>query len=410
MVNDGLNILIISFYFPPYNKVGGRRWAKHCKYLIQSKIKTFVLAGNFKGSSPWDKDIQSFKKNIFRIDHTNNLKPFYQTKLPLGIFEKIKWKLSYYSWQIFKKNKKGNYNDPSVNNELNYLNKAIEVINDQKINTVILSVGPFKYSSILIELKKQFPKINFVIDYRDYWEDSLPGLSNTQKESELELQKKVVSCVDLIMSPNMEMQNFYASKFNKNSYCLPHCFDHTDFNYPEIKNSSLTDISLIYGGAFYSEINENIDVIKKFINELSKKKNIKADFYVSIKGYEKELMHPAIKRFDFIDSKNYFEKVNASDLAILILPPSRVNAMSSKFFELLALRKPILYFGGAGAVSDFLLKHQLGFHVTKQNIVEQVEFVLKNFTDHKIPNKNYDLNAYTFQYQTKLLIEQLNKL
>ena len=366
-----------------------------------------MLAGNYKGSSPWDKDIEAFKENIYRVHNSENIKPFFQTKLPNNFFEKVKWKFSYYMWEAKKNNLPGNFNDPSFNCEDIYLEKAIEIIKSKNINTVVLSVGPFKYSSILIELKKQFPAIKFVIDYRDYWEDSLGGLSDNQKKTELELQQKVVSRVDLIMSPNLEMQNYFASTFKKDSYCLPHCFDHTDFVLQKRNSQSPTSVSLIYGGAFYSEIEENIDLIKKFIDQLSVSKSVTADFYVSIKGFEKELTHPVIKRFDFIDSQKYFEKVNEADFAILILPPNRVNAMSSKFFELLAMRKPILYFGGAGAVSDFLIKNNLGFHITSNNIIEQVNAVLNNLTNHIIPNKSHTLDEYTFEYQTNLLIQKL---
>jgi len=403
-----LKILVISFYFPPYNKVGGRRWAKHCKYLSESNIPTYVLTGNFKGTSPWDKDIELFKNNIFRIDHVINDKPFFQTKLPQNLFEKIKWKFSYYKWELSKNKIKGNYNDPSLNNESRYLSKAVEIINKQNINTVILSVGPFKYSSILIELKKQFPNIKFVLDYRDYWEDSLVGLSTEQKQTEIELQKNVISSVNLILSPNREMKKCYSENFNKPSYCLPHCYDEADviINDAVIPVSTNT-VSLIYGGAFYSDIADNIILIKQFIDKLAETKEIKADFYVSIKGYEKELSHPAIKRFDFITSEKYFKKVKKANYAILILPPNRVNAMSSKFFELVALNKPILYFGGKGDVSEFIIKNNLGYHITSDNIKEQAYLVLENVISHKIPNKNFDKREFTFQHQTNLLIKEL---
>lgn len=411
MNHKSLKILVISFYFPPYNKVGGRRWAKHCKYLVKNSIETFVLSGTYTDTSPWDKDIETFRNKIYRIDNTVIKKPFYQTKLPQNFFEKIKWKLSYYIWEISKKKLTGNYNDPSVNNESKYFIKAKEIIENNKINTVLLSVGPFNYSSVLPQLKEQFPDVRYIIDYRDYWEDSLSGLSIEQVESEKKMQQDVVAAVDLVLSPNEEMQYYYKTKFNKMSFCLPHCYDDEDIKMDVKKtNNTSGKIMLIYGGAFYAEISENIFLIKELINKLTAIKKVEAEFYVSIKGYEKELEHPTIKRFDFMESEKYFEKVKDADYAILILPPNRVNAMSSKFYELVALRKPILYFGGIGEVSEFLIKHNLGFHITNENISQQVEVIIANIKNQLIPDLNYNIEAHSFDHQTKLFIEELEKL
>jgi hypothetical protein len=405
-----LNILIISFYFPPYDKVGGRRWAKHYKYLRRSGIAAFVLTGHFKGTSPWDKDIEPWQDHIVRIPHEVKERPYHLRTLPRNILEKIRWKLSLLSWEKKKKNLEGNYNDLSRGSETLYLNKAAEIIRSKQINTVILSVGPFSYASILPELKKQFPHVKFVLDFRDYWEDSFAGLNSRQVSFEKKLQEKGLASVDLVLSPNEEMQAYYAQQMKQNSWCLPHCYDEDDIRIDEIaKDQTSSQLSLIYGGAFYGGIEESIENIKKLIDQLSETKKIKAGFYVSIKGFEAELSHPAITRHGFMDSHAYFKKVREADYAILILPPNRVNAMSSKFYELLALRQPILYFGGKGAVSEFLIQHRLGFHITAENITEQAKLILSNLQTKNIPGP-YQIEGHTFAFHTKALSAQLQKL
>lgn len=410
MENKPLNILIISFYFPPYDKVGGRRWAKHYKYLRLNAIPAFVLTGHFKGVSPWDKDIEPWQDNIFRIEHRISKRPYHLRTLPRNIMEKIRWKLSYLNFERKKNTWEGNYNDLSRGNETLYLHKAAEIIRSRGINTVILSAGPFSYAAILPELKKQFPAVKFVLDFRDYWEDGLPGLNAAQVSFEKKLQEKTLDSVDLVLSPNEEMQRYYAEQMKQNSWCLPHCYDEDDIHVAESPQKQQgPEISLIYGGAFYKGIEESIENIKGLINQISQTKNVKAEFYVSLKGFEAELSHPAITRHGFMDSHAYFEKVKQADYAILILPPNRVNAMSSKFYELLALRKPILYFGGTGAVSEFLIHHQLGFHITAGNITEQVKRILSNLQTKLIPG-SYRVENHTFAFHTKALCAQLEQL
>lgn len=410
MEGKPLNILIVSFYFPPYDKVGGRRWAKHYKYLHRNGIQAFVLTGQFSGQSPWDKDIKPWQDHVFRIEHQTPERPYHLSTLPRNILQKIIWKLSYLNWEKKKNNLEGNYSDLSRGSEASYLDKAAEIIRSQNIDTVILSVGPFSYSSVIPELKKQFPAVKFVLDFRDYWEDSLAGLTPAQVSFEKKLQKTVLSSVDLVLSPNQEMQTYYATQMNANSWCLPHCYDEDDIavgeNPGEKQNQQL---SLIYGGAFYSGIEGSIANIRKVIDRLSETKPVRADFYVSIKGFETELAHPAITRQGFMDSNAYFKKVKQADYAILILPPNRVNAMSSKFYELLALRKPILYFGGTGTVSEFLIQHRLGFHITAENIREQAEAILSNLQTRIIPGP-YRVEDHTFAFHTKALIASLQHL
>jgi hypothetical protein len=405
-----LNILIISYYFPPYNKVGARRWAKYGKYLKKEGINFHVLAAEFKGFSPWNKDIVSFGDNTTRIKVEKRFDPYHLKKLPNNIFQKIYWKISLILWENRKRNLQGNYMDISHGNENSFYVHAKEMMTKKKINTVVLSVGPFSYSSILPKLKNEFSSIKVVIDYRDYWEDEFSGLNDHQIDFERRKQLEVLRAVDLVLIPNQEMADHYKIEKNKSSYILPHAFDVDDMHVNKYQNIEGRSFKLIYGGAFYEGLEESIKLIKECLEELNKEKETEAEFYVSLKGYESELTHPLIKRYNFIASNEYFSKVGEASFAILILPANRVNAMSSKFFELLALRKPILYFGGEGEVSEFLLKNNLGFHIINNRPDVQIKNILEKVKNKVIPDINFDLTNYTFEHQTKLLLKKLETL
>jgi hypothetical protein len=373
-------------------------------------IETHVLSKKFLGlSSSWDKDILKYEKNITRINIPEPRVPYFKKKLPKTILEKIRWKLSYWKFRIMHVQPITS-NNISANTGPLFFEAAVPIILKQSINTVILSIGPYKYSEVLILLKAQFPYIKIILDDRDYWNEVFEKLNSTQLLAEKEFQKNVMNSVDLILTPYQEMKVKYETSFNKRVYCLPHCFDTDDIQ--NSSSSAKTDtIKIIYGGAFYSNIEDNIILIKEIVSQLSGRgKKVDVNFFVSVKGYEKELEHPLIKRFDFIDSVEYFSKIQQSDYVILILPPNRVNAMSSKFFELVALRKPILYFGGSGDVSEYLIKYRLGYHITPEKLTTSVDEILNNISTQNIPDKNYDVSLHTFKYQTKLLVDTLEEL
>ena len=402
-------ILVISYYFPPYKKVGGRRWAKHCKYLNRLGIETHVLSCQFpESTSSWDKDVLEYEKFVTRIKVPESKILYFKKTLPTSVAQKIRWKLSLWSHKV--KTLFSNTSTKISENTAPYFFKAATVIIEREvINAVILSIGPYKYSEVIVPLKLKFPNVKFILDDRDYWNEEFEKLPIKEKVIEQDFQKKVISQVGLIISPYIEMKKRYEASFNKDVYWLPHCVDMEEIpTYKPIEKKSV--VTMIYGGAFYKEIDSSIDLIKKCVDVLTHHTKVEVEFYVSIKGYEKELEHPFIKRYDFIDSHEYFLKVQKSNYVILILPPNRVNAMSSKFFELVAMRKPILYFGGEGDVADYLISNHLGYHVTKENINSISIEIFNNIETKQVPDMNFDISMHSFEYQTKLLASKIESL
>lgn len=406
-----LNTLAISFYFPPFNRVGGRRWAKHLKYFKQQGQKFHVLAGEYEGRSPWDKDIESYKENISRVPIKINY-PYYKKTLPKNIFQKIYWKLSLNYWHYLEKKSKGIFWDDSNESVKGFLTKAEQIINDKKINHVLLSVGPFHYSSILIDLRKAFPDLKITIDYRDYWEDEFHNLSEKQKKYETELQKKVLNSVDAVLAPNEEItSHFMKVQGKKIVYTLPHCFDPSDINVTDSGVERNTDtLNFLYGGALYNKMGNYIELYCRFISLLDNRsiKN-KTSIFTSQPGYE-EILNSGKVHFTmskYLGVSDYFSQIKLSDFVLIFRPDWSPNAFSSKYYELLAFRKPILYFGPEGDVSRHLEEHKLGFHFNSQNFEQKFKLFLENLETKNIPDRNYDLKQHTFEFQTKELINYL---
>jgi hypothetical protein len=64
--------------------------------------------------------------------------------------------------------------------------------------------------------------------------------------------------------------------------------------------------------------------------------------------------------------------------------------------------------GPEGSVSKFITDNKLGFVLNENNINETALHLIENITAKKIPDTSFDLSEYTFEYQTKLLINHLN--
>ena len=60
-------ILLLSYFFPPYPGIGGRRWAKFAKYFTRRGLRVHVISAEnpFPEISAWQHDVDS-NENIIQ--------------------------------------------------------------------------------------------------------------------------------------------------------------------------------------------------------------------------------------------------------------------------------------------------------------------------------------------------------
>lgn len=405
-------ILFVLFYFPPFSRVGGRRWAKHIKYFQKFGEDFHVLAGDYDTSSPWDNDIVAYKDKITRIP-ISIYYPFYKKILPTNLLQKIKWILSLWYNKKLEKDYKGNFWDDSRNYEKQFYDNAKKIILTKKITHICLSVGPFSYANVLTRLRKEFKDLKITIDFRDYWEDSFVGLTPEKINDEEGKLNQVMNSVNLVLAPNFEMSNYYKEKYNKNVYCLPHCIDeeYLNINSTEIKNTNNKDFVIIYGGTLYNNMEAYILQLIDVIRNIEVKGHcVKLKIFTMQPNYVDLFLSYKI---NFTINENlptvgFINEVVNSDLLVLFRPDWSPNGFSTKFFEYVAFRKPMLYLGPKGEVNKFILENKLGYTLDSKNTDELAKELLENRKTKSIPYMEFDLKPHTFDYQTKKLIQFWN--
>lgn len=403
--------LFIMFYFPPFERVGGRRWAKHIKYLQRQNMDFVVLAGDYTGYSPWINDIETYKNKIERIPVTVYY-PYYKQKLPNGIFDKIRWKWSYYSTKRAEENYPGNFWDDSRGYEDMFLKKARDIIKREGISHVCMSVGPFSYSGVLPKLKKEFKHLKISLDCRDYWNDGLDAISENKKEYELTKQQEVLNAVDLVLAPNSEMCRYFEQQFKKSTYLLPHCIDEEFQNIStEVNNNYKKDISFLYGGSLYNGMEKYILQLVELLKEIENS-GMKACLKIRTMqpGYAAQLKKNGInvEVKPLLPVNEFIHLALGVDILLLFRPDWSPNGFSSKFYEAIALRKPIVYFGPNGEVDQFIKSKKLGFSMNEHTVKEMAKRIIDNKTSGSIPDRTFPLSEHTFEFQTKKLVDLWN--
>lgn len=402
------NILIVSFYFPPDNNISARRWAKFSKYLYRNGHKVYVLTTTIQDNNhtnlSWQNDIEGIK--IYRIK--NNYSP-YLSGNPETCYQKALYKIHYITYRLLYK---GNIYDRALKSKKKVLRESLKIITKHAINTIIVNGPPHRLMYYVSLLKEKFPDIKFLFDFRDPWtwwyNLGYPNLSHERKKIEFEMQTNVVKNADIIFVPIEEMKNKINILYPTNTakiIILPHAYDEEDITIDKakIKNYDIKN-NFIYFGSLYLGLEEFYSKLISQLNELEY-----ATFHIYTKDTNYKNIFTKCNRVvlhSYINTRKLFkEVVNNYDYFLMVFPKEFNNYFSSKFFEIIALRLPILYFGYEGETADFLVSNNLGVFINMEKEFNLADAINKlNKLNY---NYNFDVSVYSFKTITNKILEPL---
>jgi hypothetical protein len=209
------------------------------------------------------------------------------------------------------------------------------------------------------------------------------------------------------MTVNREMVSHFEKKLQKRTVLVPHCVDPSDFVFlpKEKPYANSSTLRFVYGGALYADMHKQLSDFTFFVDQLNERKKTQADLFAAQKGYEDILNKEHIHLQKYLPLDEYYSVVNSADYILLFRPDWSANAFSSKYYELLQFRKPLLYFGPSGEVADHIINNKLGLHITSETIARAVSDVIDNTFQF---NKNYDLTQHEFHNYNNLLLRELD--
>lgn len=406
------NVLIVTFHFPPDNNISARRWAKFSKYIHRKGHKVYVLTTHIRKKSSinlsWNDDVKGIK--IYRIK--NKYSP-YLSGNPKTWHEKILYKVHYILYRFLYK---GNIYDRALKSKKIILRESVKIITKHAINTIIVNGPPHRLMYYISLLKKRFPNVNFIFDFRDPWtwwyNLGYRNLSDKRKKIEFYMQTNVIKNADAVLVPIEEMKNkiqeLYPDILPGKIVVLPHAYDEDDIVIDKalIKNNTKQEINFVYFGSLYLGLEK---FYSKLISQLNQFQQAKLHIYTGDGNYNnifrksnKVFVHPYINT-----SKLFKTIVSNCDYFLLVYPEEFKNYFSSKFYEIIALRMPILYFGYPGETAEFIINNKLGVFVNIENdyFLQDALAKLKQL-DY---NYNFNISAYTFKYITNNILEPIIK-
>jgi glycosyltransferase involved in cell wall biosynthesis len=414
------SVIIVCFTFPPYDGIGGRRWAKFAKYIQKAGINVHVIAAdkqNLNKKSNWENDIILYKENITFLPMNY---PYILTMIPKGIIQKIQYRLA---WYYVKAIVKGNFFDHSSFFSKNLLTEVEKRI-IAGTNKIIVSCAPFHMAYEVIKLKEKYPNVTFLVDFRDPWTNNktsfgYTGLSKKRLGFEKYKEEEVIRKYDKVISVSDEMSNYFRSliEINKDKcITIPNGFDIEDIRSIEVSKRQKQKCRFIFTGTLYDKSLHMFkifcDSLIELVEELPDIKNhLQIDFF----GYVPNGFNEISSQLDFlkfhgtVSTTKVYEEIQNSDLALLFLTDDLNYSFSTKFYEYIAMNTSIVVVSTEGHTGNYIEAHQLGYAVNEKNSKEKLKMIYNNWVNNSIvsnPNynfKNHEISNITRNQLLKLI-------
>ena len=298
-------VLIITYYWPPAGGSGVQRWLKFVKYLPEFGVEPYILTVKpEKASYPVldesllqdvPEDLNIFYSNI--IDANNIYAAIFGKKVPYGSISKNEKKSfvgklsSFIRANVFVP-------DSRMLWHLHAKPKALEIINQFDIDTVVTTGPPQSTHFVGLKLKKALPDLKWVVDFRDPWtksfiNDFLDRTKRTIKKDQ-QNEQKVLQLADEIILVSKGMKDDFSIPL-KNFHTIYNGYDENDFiNVHQNKNNA--KFSINYVGTFKD--NQYFDSVWDALEELMKEiPEIADDLEINFAGIVNPLFKEKITKY-----------------------------------------------------------------------------------------------------------------
>lgn len=356
-------VLFIAYYCPPFGGGGVPRSMKFIKYLPDFSWEPVVITA--RENAPGMKDfslLNEIPDNI-KIYREFAITPFFFFRVlkKIGLSRLRKYLEEHWcipdklaGWAFFA------------------FYRAKKIIKEEKIDVIYTTSPPHSSHLIGLRLKKIFPAVPWIADFRDAWcENPFRTVKKNQLRNRIEekWEKKVMQQADNIIfnthsSLDIHKQKYDAILSNK-SFVIPNGFDPADFKAIHTGSNAVYNekFTILHTGDIYGirTLKPLIEALQLFIQHHKKDQDkLRVIFAGSVKEEEKALITQAHMEqlFEFKNFLPYHqcikEVVNADMLLIVTGRGEHKVMVPGKFYEYLGAHVPILAICDKGELNRIL--------------------------------------------------------
>jgi glycosyltransferase involved in cell wall biosynthesis len=371
-------LLILTYYWPPSGGPGVQRWLKFAGYLKKAGYEPVIITVDPQQATYplQDASLQEEIPHDLIVYQT-------PTREPYALYKKLtgRKQVPYSGFSnesgkgfvsVLSRFIRGNLFIPDARRGWNSfaVKKAGELISKNHIRIIITTGPPHSTHLAGLALKKKFPDLMWIADFRDLWTDifyyakmlHLPFV----KALDRKLEKEVLLHADRIVSVSHFFRKNLLEKAGNNQdekfTVIHNGYDAADFHdlYPA-EQDSRQELKIVYTGT----IGDDYDM-SGFVAALEvfgKTRNFSLHFTGNIAQLWKEAFEEKFRERLFIyphtNHKGAILQMLSADLLLLIIPRMEQNEgiVPAKVFEYMAAGKRILSLGPVEGDVPSILKN-----------------------------------------------------
>jgi len=387
-------VLILTYYWPPSGGAGVQRWLKFVKYLRDFNWEPVVYTA-LNGEIPVvDESLQKDVPTNITVLKTPIWEPYSIYKKFIGRKKDDKINASFLS-----ENKKtgltekisvwirGNFFIPDarkfwIKPSVKYLQDYIQKNN---IQYIISSGPPHSMHLMALGLKKKFPQLKWVADFRDPWTNidfySKLMLSPSADKKHHRMEMSVLQNADIVLSigqtMNEEFVEMYKKAGGKNTdkfKVIPNGYDADDVRQGTIEKDK--KFSMAHIGTLVKDRNPQVlwKVLKELVKENAEfEKNLEIKLVGKIDIFVREQLDAFglskyVHKIEYLPHNEVILEQQKSRVLLLLVNNTK-NAkgiLTGKFYEYMSAGSPVLAIGptdgdlahtlnetGVGLISNF---------------------------------------------------------
>lgn len=413
------NILMISYFAPPYNIPSAVRIGKFAKYLPEFGWNPIILT--VKELGYYQKDWQQYEGiNKNQIYRTESLDPIrflnYFTKEKVQEIHRSKEGFTNKIKKLFVIDEKAGWMPFCYR-------KGKEIVINKKIDVIYCTTGGI-YNHVITSYKlaKKFQK-PLVVDIRDLWVDHpFKEITFYNKILSSYWEKKILKFADKVIVVTPGLKKHYIEKYpflDNKMEVVTNGFDIENAEYGNRIDN--TEITFTFAGNFYKNLSpEDIfNAIPDNINEKIKLQfigNFRNQFWnLKQRFEERKLQNVEIEILPRMVKNKLYKYLDSADVLLIFLPQGEKyeSILTTKLFDYLLHKKPILAFCSLkGDLAEFIKRGNLGFIVEAGNVKDGNK-IIRKILDLKKCNKLHDIQRdeeFVNQYSRKNLTKQLAEI